>query len=628
MGQPEAATTHGRPVDLAPGFVRAIGCRTTEAIAHPVTWMMKSRVFAPDRPHNHRSSTFHGAMGSTPRDNLAVRNVEKTLATLVDLHGPSLIYEADRLEQQLDRQCPEASHEIALVVSALRQRVPQSMLAARSEEHLQTLLPPLVELLVSGTGTDRESATWAVRTWAHALALPATGLDREHPPAAGRHPDTAAANQRSNAAQVLGFGESPVRGGLSSPVAGSPAAQGPVDVPAPIARQAARTGDEEPRIGTGVGSPAVPVAGIRSFDDARVDATAAEPPARAIGVAAADAPTDLVEFATAAKATTSPGVEPTGIAPAIGHAPPAASPMQDATRDPSADPPPVRGPDRTPDAIAPIGASIADPDAIPAATRRPVRPWTLIGTAVAALAIVVIATRWTGFAPTAADPSRPAAGPAPDTTAPSLATRVAADAPPVSSSPIEMARAQPAPSVESPPAGPPPIATAPPSDAQRVATPPVAVAADPPSAIETPPIAEATTAATGAATTAATSPASAVSARAKPLPAPRADRPAPSARRLESPVAATTAQATSTRPTTPASRPPTMVTCTRAACGSVVAARALDEEVGRGAGRAVRYEMIVRMDDRSIQTAIEATRWQPGTRVRKAAGRLERIPAR
>jgi len=64
---------------------------------------------------------------------------------------------------------------------------------------------------------------------------------------------------------------------------------------------------------------------------------------------------------------------------------------------------------------------------------------------------------------------------------------------------------------------------------------------------------------------------------------------------------------------------PETFACTRANCGSVVSVREID--------RSKTYEVIARMDDRTIQTMVSTATWKVGTRVRKAGARLVPVDA-
>lgn len=107
--------------------------------------------------------------------------LEGALSAIVDQYGPSLFFEPDRLKAYLDDACPDAPKGISLVLLALTEAVPQQLLAAHSDADLRTLLPRLVQQLTERSVFDAPSATWVVRAWTHALALPTIGLDGAPP---------------------------------------------------------------------------------------------------------------------------------------------------------------------------------------------------------------------------------------------------------------------------------------------------------------------------------------------------------------------------------------------------------------------------------------------------------------
>ena len=116
----------------------------------------------------------------------SARDVPSALSGLIDRYGPGLFYEADRLKLLLQQECPDASREIAQVMLALTEDVPQRLLAAHGSEDLRQVMSQLVDRLSRDSLFDRSSAALAVRTWAGALAMPSTGLDA---PRAGRTGD-------------------------------------------------------------------------------------------------------------------------------------------------------------------------------------------------------------------------------------------------------------------------------------------------------------------------------------------------------------------------------------------------------------------------------------------------------
>ena len=120
---------------------------------------------------------FDPALNSAPAPSTPGARVEAALSAVVDMYGPTLFYEPDRLKAALDQACPDAPREISLTLMALAEEVPQQLLAAHSDAEVRVLLPRLVKRLIDRAVFDRASASWVVRAWTHALALPSTGLD-------------------------------------------------------------------------------------------------------------------------------------------------------------------------------------------------------------------------------------------------------------------------------------------------------------------------------------------------------------------------------------------------------------------------------------------------------------------
>ena len=104
-------------------------------------------------------------------------DLQSTLSAIVDRYGPTLFFEPERLKLYLLQGHPDAGRDVSLLLSALAARVPQQVLAATSDSDLQAMLPRLVGTLANSAAFDRDSATWVVRAWTHALGLPTPGLD-------------------------------------------------------------------------------------------------------------------------------------------------------------------------------------------------------------------------------------------------------------------------------------------------------------------------------------------------------------------------------------------------------------------------------------------------------------------
>ena len=97
--------------------------------------------------------------------------IEAALQSLIDLNGPALLFESDRLASDLRERCPDAEREISVLLRALDVQVPQDLLSAHTDEDLQSLLPRLAKQLSDRKRLATGASTWAVRTWARALGL-------------------------------------------------------------------------------------------------------------------------------------------------------------------------------------------------------------------------------------------------------------------------------------------------------------------------------------------------------------------------------------------------------------------------------------------------------------------------
>jgi len=134
--------------------------------------------------------------------------VESALATAIDRYGPALFFDPDRLRQLLTEATTEAPKEIDLLLDALSETVPQTLLAAHGNE-IESLLPRLVKQVMKHANVERGPATWAVRTWAHALALPTATIDSPartmaaHPAAVNGGVDFASVITPRNQAPVI-----------------------------------------------------------------------------------------------------------------------------------------------------------------------------------------------------------------------------------------------------------------------------------------------------------------------------------------------------------------------------------------------------------------------------------------
>lgn len=98
-------------------------------------------------------------------------DLEAALHSVIDLNGPALLFEPDRLRRSLEAHCPDQPGGIELLLMALDEQVPQSLLGAHTEDEMQRLMPQSIDRLVATGFVEPEQARWAVTTWAQAIKL-------------------------------------------------------------------------------------------------------------------------------------------------------------------------------------------------------------------------------------------------------------------------------------------------------------------------------------------------------------------------------------------------------------------------------------------------------------------------
>jgi hypothetical protein len=97
--------------------------------------------------------------------------IEMALQSAIDLHGPSLFYETDTLRRYLEDRCPHATNDIALLMLALEEQIPQALLSVHTDVELQLLAKRLEYRLCTRRSLNAYSSGWAVQTWAQVLRL-------------------------------------------------------------------------------------------------------------------------------------------------------------------------------------------------------------------------------------------------------------------------------------------------------------------------------------------------------------------------------------------------------------------------------------------------------------------------
>ena len=153
--------------------------------------------------------------------------IASSLSTIIDRFGPAIFFRPEEVRLQLRQDCPDANREIDLVLATLAHGVPQRLLAAHGDAAVVRMSSESVDRLTADPAFDRATATWSVRTWAIALALPVADLERPLPAAS-------AVTARSSFASVVTPLAGPRRDERAAPVAPPRAASVAAPVPPPI----------------------------------------------------------------------------------------------------------------------------------------------------------------------------------------------------------------------------------------------------------------------------------------------------------------------------------------------------------------------------------------------------------
>jgi hypothetical protein len=93
------------------------------------------------------------------------------LCDLVEARGVDLILEPKKVEGLLRDHCPFLRTETNVLMTVLRQNVPQDLLAPVHDLPIQTHVARHATRMHERFGMEMETARWAVATWAVALGL-------------------------------------------------------------------------------------------------------------------------------------------------------------------------------------------------------------------------------------------------------------------------------------------------------------------------------------------------------------------------------------------------------------------------------------------------------------------------
>jgi parallel beta-helix repeat protein len=93
------------------------------------------------------------------------------LKDLVQKHGQGIWEDPSRCEGMLRDLCPACQREIFLLLAAVRQHIPEDLLAIRQGVSLPQQLRTLTRRLTENLGLSEEAAAWTIRSWGLALGI-------------------------------------------------------------------------------------------------------------------------------------------------------------------------------------------------------------------------------------------------------------------------------------------------------------------------------------------------------------------------------------------------------------------------------------------------------------------------
>jgi hypothetical protein len=118
-------------------------------------------------------------------------SVPEALRDLIGRHGRALLDDPRRCEALLRDHCPDARREIAVLVSALREGVPQRLLGLPPASLSEATVSGYAARLTEELAMAEEAARWSVMTWAGAFRLKIADTETASP-AVNAVPDTSA----------------------------------------------------------------------------------------------------------------------------------------------------------------------------------------------------------------------------------------------------------------------------------------------------------------------------------------------------------------------------------------------------------------------------------------------------
>lgn len=108
------------------------------------------------------------SLANTPR--AGGGSVPEALRALLMQQGQALLQDPAQLQAQLLMRCPQAQHEVALLVQALQVQLPHLLMDSAAREAPAAQVARLAPWLTEHLPCAIDEARWAVQGWLHALA--------------------------------------------------------------------------------------------------------------------------------------------------------------------------------------------------------------------------------------------------------------------------------------------------------------------------------------------------------------------------------------------------------------------------------------------------------------------------
>jgi WD40 repeat protein len=103
--------------------------------------------------------------------------VRAILKDVLARHGRELLDDPRRCENVLNENCPQAKREVAALIAALKEGLPQRLLGMPAASLTPTMVVNSAARVAQETGLRDDVARWAIQTWAEGLGLTIAVID-------------------------------------------------------------------------------------------------------------------------------------------------------------------------------------------------------------------------------------------------------------------------------------------------------------------------------------------------------------------------------------------------------------------------------------------------------------------